>query len=87
MYSTRHRPGARKPDPDSDAEESLTNRIGYGLASSLVGAVIWTGMIFWAEVSGKWQVFALIMGVSFLGGAIIGKKFFDFVKELLHKIW
>jgi len=87
MYEARKRPGGRRPDLDTDEDESLMNRIGYGLASSLVGAAIWMAMIFWADVSGVWQVFGMVMGISFIGGVLFGKRFFDFVKELFHRIW
>lgn len=62
-------------------------RLGYGLASSLVGAAICLAMLVLADIRGAWQLFAILMLVSFLGGLLFGKRFFDFTKELLHKIW
>lgn len=83
------RVGPRTFQNEGDCEDSvpLSHRFAYGLASSLLGAALCAVFLFMSGIPGSWQLMAIIMGVSFAGGFFIGSKFFEFAKELLHKMW
>ncbi|MDY7107715.1 MAG: hypothetical protein SYC29_03670 [Planctomycetota bacterium] len=65
---------------------TITERILYGLAGLVPGALIAGGLYFWADVT-AWWIHALICGVCAILGAFGGESALAFLGNLLHWSW
>lgn len=66
---------------------TLIDRLGYGLAGGFISAGIAMAVMFWTSYEHTGLLFKILIPSGFLGGVIFGKAFYDFLNDLLSKIW
>ena len=66
---------------------SFVERIMFAIAGAFMAGAVVMAMTFWTDTSQMGMLLKIFIPAGAVGGFFLGQQFFDFLKDLFHKIW